>query len=204
MDEDGTAWKIGESVPWSVAWSGEQKFRLQRSATFPGMVEVDQIDRPGDGEPIFAAVHVGRQRRGMVEHLCHVCGKPTAKGERWMFLVASGGLVDMGDGTRQYGCNVPPLHLACAKRARAQCPHLARLMDEPMPCPADEGRLIQRTDVVPGMEALALSIEKTRPKGVEVVFACYRLYAPSFTRRVERIRKAWERSTRARRAATSG
>jgi hypothetical protein len=188
------AWRVGESVPWSVAWSGEQSFRLQRSSIFPGMIEVDQAERPGVGEPLFAAIHVSRHRRAMAKHLCHVCGRPTVKRDRYMFPIASGDLVTMHDGSRQYGCNVPPLHLTCARRAARQCPHLAKLYDMPVPCPSAEGRLIHRTDVVPGMEALAA----TFPSGQEVVFSCYRLFDEAFTRRVIRLRREWDGAQRAR------
>ncbi|MGI9168642.1 MAG: hypothetical protein ACR2FH_00500 [Caulobacteraceae bacterium] len=188
-------WRIGESVPWSVAWSGETAFALRPSRDFPGMTEVGQVERPGVGEPLFAAVHVDRHRRGMVGHLCHVCGRPTARHDRWMFPVASGGFVTLHDGTLGYGCNVPPLHRACARLAAARCPHLTRLAEAPTPCPAEAGRLIYRTDVPPGMEALAA----TFPPGLEVVFSCYRLFGPAFTRRVQRLRAAWDRATLARR-----
>jgi hypothetical protein len=159
-------------VPWSVAWSGEQAFRLQPCRDFPGMVELEQKQAPGVGQPLFAAVHVTRQRRGMVDLLCHVCGKPTPRLDRFIFPAASGGLVTLQDGSQQYGLNVPPMHRACTLRARRTCPHLAKVDEPPLRCASDEGRLIHRTDVVPGMEALA----KTLPSGVEVVFSCYRLY----------------------------
>jgi hypothetical protein len=178
-------WRVGESVPWSVAWSEEQSFRLQRSTLFPGMTEVTQAERPGVGRPLFAAVHVDRQRRGMAGHLCHVCGEPTPPRDRWIFPVASGGMVTMDDGSERYGGNVPPVHIACAQRAQRQCPHLRKAMARPVACPADEGRLIWRTDVVPGMEALARSL----PPGLEVVFSCYRLYGEAFSRKVARLRR---------------
>lgn len=182
-------------APWSVAWSGEQAFRLQPSRDFPGLVELDQKQAPGVGEPIFAAVHVTRQRRGIVDLLCHVCGKPTRPHDRYLFAVASGGLVTLHDGSQQYGCNVPPVHLACAQVAGANCPHLKRLHEQPLRCSADEGRVVHRTDVTPGMEALAATL----PKGLEVVFSCYRLYGPEFTREVVEARRAWDRETFKRR-----
>ena len=88
-------------------------------------------------------------------------------------------------------CVRPHFIKACARRARAQCPHLGHLDDNPTPCPSEEGRLIWRTDVVPGMEALAA----TFPPGLEVVFSCYRLYGPAFTRRVQRLRRDWDDAT---------
>ncbi|HEY5411963.1 MAG TPA: hypothetical protein VIJ94_14670, partial [Caulobacteraceae bacterium] len=129
-------------APWSVSWSGEQAFRLQRSLDFPGMMELDQKQAPGEGEPLFAMVHVTRQRRGMIDLLCHVCGQPTDRRDRYIFPVASGGLVTLLDGSQQYGCNVPPMHRACTTRALGACPHLARVSERPFRCSNDEGRLI--------------------------------------------------------------
>ena len=186
-------------IPWSVSWSGEQSFWLQESRDFPGMVELEQKQAPGVGEPLFAAVHVTRQRRGMVDLLCHVCGKPTPRLDRFIFPTASGGLVTMQDGSQQYGLNVPPMHRACTVRARYACPHLAKIDEPPLRCASDEGRLIHRTDVVPGMEALA----STLPPGAEVVFSCYRLYGPSFTERVLAARSQWGRMARERRTRAS-
>lgn len=184
-------------VPWSVAWSGEQAFRVQPSRDFPGLLEIDQRHAPGAGEPLFAAIHVTRQRRGMVDLLCHVCGKPTAESDRYIFPTASGGLVTLHDGSQQYGCNVPPMHGACARRAASACPHLSKVREPPLRCTSDMGRLIHRTDVTPGMEALANSL----PPTAEVVFSCYRLYGPEFTRTVLAAREQWERDSRARRSS---
>lgn len=179
-----------------MAWSGEQSFWLQDSRDFPGMVELEQQQARGEGEPLFAAINVTRQRRGMVDLLCHVCGKPTTRHDRYIFPAASGGLVTLHDGTQQYGLNVPPMHRACSVRARHACPHLAKVDEPPMRCTSDEGRLIHRTDVVPGMEAMA----RTLPPGLEVVFSCYRLYGPDFTKKVMAARAEWERTSRERRS----
>ena len=181
-----SAWKIGESVPWSVAWTGEKAFRVAPSNDFPGQWEVQQIERPGEGEPVFAGVHVTRHRRGMTGFLCHVCGKPAPEQDRWIFPVVSGGMVTLHDGSQLYGGNVPPVHKACAERAARLCPHLRRAFAEPVRCPAEPSRLIPRTDAPPGMEELA----RTYPQGTPIIYACYRLYGPGFTRRVRRLRDA--------------
>ena len=163
------------------------------------MMELDQKQAPGDGEPIFAMVHVTRQRRGMVDLLCHVCGQPTTRNDRYIFPVASGGLVTLLDGSQQYGCNVPPIHRACTRRALRDCPHLSRLSEVPLRCSWDEGRVIYRTDITPGLEALA----QTLPAGMDVVFSCYRLYGPEFTKRVLGARDAWGQLARSRRAGSA-
>ncbi|MEO7027324.1 MAG: hypothetical protein ABI056_07195 [Caulobacteraceae bacterium] len=185
-------WRIGVNVPWSTAWSGETAFALRPSTLFPGMTEISQIERSGVGEPNFAAVHIDRQRRGLADALCHVCGLATTPGDRWMFPVASGGFVTLHDGQIGWGCNVPPMHEACARRAADLCPRLGRLAEQPVRAPAEEGRLIWRTDVVPGMEALAATI----PAGVQAVFSCYRLYSPAAARQIERTRADWESGRR--------
>ncbi|MBW8812260.1 MAG: hypothetical protein JF588_02440 [Caulobacterales bacterium] len=182
-------------VPWTVSWSGEQAFRLQPSADFAGLVELDQKQAPGVGEPQFAAMHVRRQRRGMIDLVCHVCGTPTPPRDRYVFPAASGGLVTLHDGSQQYGLNVPPMHRACAVRAANACPHLMKVDEPPLRCGRDDGRLIHRTDVTPGLEAIAREL----PPGVEVVFSCYRLYGPEFTAKVLAARAAWERAVAERR-----
>ena len=88
---------------------------------------------------------------------------------------------------------------ACTTRALGVCPHLSKLAERPLRCASDEGRVIHRTDVTPGLEALA----KTLPAGMEVVFSCYRLYGPEFTRRVIAAREDWDRLTRSRRKAAT-
>ena len=173
-------------MPWALAWTGEQGFALRRSVIFPGMVELVQRENQGVGEPVFTGVHVSRHRRAMAEHLCHVCGAPTPPEDRHIFPVVTGGMVPLGDGTWRYGGNVPPLHLACAERARRACPQLRRRLARPELCPTTEARLVWRTDVVPGMETLAALL----PKGQEVVLSCYRLYDAAFTARVEQLRAA--------------
>jgi hypothetical protein len=179
------SWQVGEAVPWSVAWSGEQEFRLQPSATFPGMIEVTQAERPGQGIPLFGALHVDRHRRAMAQHLCHICGEPTPPRDRWIFPLQSGGMVTLLDGSQRYGAQVPPMHSACVRRAQRQCPQLRGDRARPTSCTADEGRLIWRTDVAPGMEKLAQSF----PPGVEPVVSCYRLYGEAFSRRMARLRR---------------
>lgn len=195
-DPASASWRIGETVAWSTAWSRETAFALQPSVDFPGMTEISQIDRQGAGEPNFAAVHIDRQRRGLADYRCHVCGRSTAPTDRWMFPVASGGFVTLHDGSVGWGCNVPPLHHDCATVAAIRCPHLSRLVEAPQPWPMEESRLIYRTDVAPGMEALAA----TFPVGLEVIYSCYRLFSPGIADQVREMQSAWEAVSRERRA----
>jgi hypothetical protein len=180
-----STWTIGVNVPWTVAWTGEQSFELQPSVHFPGLSDLVQVQRPGQGTPMFAAQHVTRHRMGIADHRCHVCGELTSKRDRFIFPVQSGGFVLRGDDTERYAGNVPPVHLACGKRARLLCPHLNHTLAHALPYPSEPTRLMRRTDVVPGMEALA----KGLPPGLKVVFTCYRLFGPRFTRHVKRLRE---------------
>lgn len=178
-------WRVGETAPFTVAWSEEVGFGLQPSTVFPGMTELTQVERPGEGVPMFAVQHVVRHRLGMAHQLCHVCGRPTPRRDRWLFPLHSGGPVTLADGSVRYGGNVPPVHLECAKRAQRLCPHLKGAAAQPVAFPKDEGRLVPRTDVTPDMEAVA----RTLPPGLDVVLTCYRLHGEAFSRTVERLRQ---------------
>ncbi len=183
---EGARWVAGESVPWTVSWTGEQHYELALSEDFPGLVDLVQTARPGTGLPRFAALHITRHRAAMRLHLCHVCGRPTVRRDRYIFPVQSGGFVTMPDDSPRYAGNVPPVHLSCARRAQAQCPHLRKAFAEPIPYPAEEARLMPRTDVVPGMEEIA----KQLPPHLRIVFTCYRLHSAKFTKLVQHRRAA--------------
>ncbi len=176
-------WRVGDTVPWTVSWTAEQSFSLQDSTDFPGLVDLVQVQKPGQGTPKFAQLNITRQRLGMAGHLCHVCGRRTPRGDRWIFPVASGGLVPAGETAIRYVGNVPPMHLTCARRSRRQCPHLSNELAEPVAFPSEETTLMPRLDVVEGLEALA----KTLPSGLKIVYSCFRVYGPRFTTRVERL-----------------
>ncbi len=175
-----TPWRVGEDVPWTVSWSGESAFDLQPSTDFPGFLDLMQIESPGVGVPRFGAMNISRHRRAMVQHLCHVCGRPTLKKDRYLFPAHSGGMVTMQNGSQRYGGNVPGVHLACARTAAQRCPHLSGHYGRPVPFPKDEGRLVQRTDVLPGLESLAAQL----PKRSDIVFGCYRLFGEAFSHKV--------------------
>jgi len=180
-----SGWVIGKNVPWSVSWTEEQLYDLKLSDDFPGLVDLVQTERQGVGEPRFAALHITRHRLGMAQHLCHVCGKPTPKRDRYIFPKESGGFVIMPDESTRYAGNIPPVHLSCARRSQKLCPHLRSAFAEPVAFPSEESFLIERTSVVPGMEAVARDL----PSDLKVVFTCYRLYGPRFTKHVATLRQ---------------
>jgi hypothetical protein len=176
-------WRVGENVPWTVSWTAEQQFDLGISQHFPGCVDLVQSERPGRGAPRFRALHVSRHRLGMTELLCHVCGNPTAKRDRYLFPVQSGGMAIMPDETLRYAGTVPPVHRNCAERAASLCPHLKGAFALPVAYPAEPSRLMPRTDVVPGMENVARNL----PSQFKIAFSCYRLFGPKFTAQVQRL-----------------
>lgn len=178
------AWSIGKNVPWSVSWTGEQSFELRPSVDFPGLMEVVQLQRPGEGAPRFASQHVTRHRLGMTAHLCHVCGRRTVTRDRFIFPVQSGNMLPVDNEPRFVG-NVPPVHLSCAKRAQQLCPHLSHAFAAPIAYPSEESVVIARTDVALGMEELAQAL----PRGLKVVYTCVRVYGPRFSKRVAQLRQ---------------
>jgi hypothetical protein len=177
-------WRIGENVPWTAPWSGENQFRLRPSRAFPGKVEVIQLSAPGVGEPELSGMHVMRQREGVTKLLCHVCGKATTAGDRWLFPAPTGVFVTASDGSERYASHLPPSHGACAKRAQKLCPHLRTTYAQPVRFPSDAGRLRCETNAPPGMHALAASLKP----GVEPVFSYFRVYGAPFSRLVRRLR----------------
>ncbi len=178
-------WRVGENVPWTVSWTGEQHFELGISKDFPGCVDLVQAENPGQGAPRFRALHVTRHRLGMAALVCHVCGQPTSKRDRYIFPVQSGGMAIMPDESLRYAGNVPPVHRDCANRAAQSCPHLKAAFAVPVAYPAEPSRLMPRTDVVPGMENVARNL----PSQFKIVFTCYRLFGPKFTAQVRRLRR---------------
>lgn len=181
------AWRLRDSVPWTVSWTGEERFDFMDSQDFPGLVDLVQISRPGEGLPKFKALHVTRLRVGMARHICHVCGRPTPKNDRYLLPLQSGGFVSVEDDPFRYAANVPPLHLACTRKAQLLCPHLRKATIPPVAYPSEESQLVPRRDVVEGMEALA----KTLPPNMPVVFSCCRLFGSRFSRKVLKLRQAY-------------
>lgn len=177
------AWRIGETVPWVVAWSGESRFRLQPSRAFVGYRELVQLDAPGVGAPMFRGMHLGRQRQGLVNDLCQVCGRPTPPRDRYIFPAVAGRFFAQKDGTLRYGSNMPPLHLRCAERAQRLCPAVKAAASRPLPLPKNEGEFVPQLTVPAGLEAAAPQL----PQGEPIVFSYYLMQSLSFTRQVQRM-----------------
>lgn len=178
-------WIIGETVPWTAAWSAEQRFAVAPSRSFPGAVEIIQIEAPGQGEPIFSGMHVMRQRRGLMGHLCQVCGRPAPVGDRKLFPMTTG--IFVGEGAaRLYASHMPVVHAACAEKAAKACPHLRALSAKPVDYPEDEpGEIKREMNAPPAMAPLAQKL----PPGVRAIWSYYRVFGPRFTALVETLRR---------------
>lgn len=179
-------WRIGVNVPWTVSWTGEQHFDLEISKDFPGTVDLTQRHSPGEGAPRFRALHVTRHRQAMVNLLCHVCGKPTHKRDRFLLPVQTGAMAILPDDTTRYAASVPPVHRACAALAASLCPHLRAHPAAPVAYPTEPSRLLPRLDVVAGMEALSNYF----PPDFKIVYSCYRLFGPHFSAQAGLLRQA--------------
>ncbi|HEY2356285.1 MAG TPA: hypothetical protein VGH86_02450 [Phenylobacterium sp.] len=136
--------RIGVDVPWVSSWSAEQVTGVGPCPSVDGVLAVGQSEHPGRGEPLYARNHLFRQRKSVREMRCPMCGEPTLEGDRWTQtgrwatareLRAKGAGVflppDMADDKTLLDVGaVAPMHLACAERARALCPHLAAMPDK--------------------------------------------------------------------------
>ncbi len=177
-------YRIGENVPWVSPWSGEGSFSLVLSQRFADHLEVLQAEAPGVGVPALKGMHLQRQRAGVADHLCHVCGKPTTPGDRYLFPVVTGNFLPAAaDGQRRYASPMPPTHMACAQRAQKLCPHLKLSFAHPVRFPSDPGKLKFELHPPRGMEAVGEGMPVD-----QAIFSYYRVHTPGFSRLVERLR----------------
>ena len=181
-------WRIGETVPWVAPWTGEDEFSLQPSTDFPGKMELVQSTDPGVGTPVLDGMHVMRQRRGVAEHLCHVCGRPTPRHDRWLFPVITGGFTPVADGSMRYTSHLPPVHLACARHAQTACPHVRATAAHPVRFPEKPGHVLCETNPPAKMSGIAAGL----PPGMQVIYGYVRVHTAGFTRLVQRLRAADE------------
>ena len=176
-------WRIGENLPWVVPWSGEARFGIARSSVFEGLLEATQAERPGEGTPMPSGMNIMRQRRGVVEFLCHVCGEKTPVRDRYLFPVATGAFLKVKGRTR-YVSHLPPTHRGCAERAQRLCPHLSATYAKPSAFPLEVGTIGPEMSVPENLSHLLDGL----PPGVPVAFGYYRVFGEGFTRLVQRLR----------------
>lgn len=111
-------------VPWTVSWSGEDRFSLERCRWAEGRIAICQNEAPGQGKPQFAKPHMGRQRQAMVELRCDLCGRHLAAATK---VSLSSPRLTIVSGHGAIPLQVEPLlHRGCARRALDLCPELRR------------------------------------------------------------------------------
>jgi hypothetical protein len=167
-----------------VPWSDEAEFSFQRSIVFPGLVELTQVERQGSGRPTPSGMNIMRQRRGVIELRCHVCGEPTPPSDRFLFPVVTGAFVKIPGGTR-YASHVPPTHAKCAEIAQRLCPHLRSRYAQPVAFPHDKGFVSPERSVPETLGHVADQIGA--PGGL--VYGYYRIFGEGFTRLIRRLRQ---------------
>lgn len=177
-------WRIGDTVPWVVPWTGETQFQLKLSEAFPAHYEVTQVSAPGQGAPVMGGMHLERQRAGVERWLCHVCGEPTPRFDRWMFPTVGGTLVRLGNDEVRYANNLPPLHRACAEHAARVCPHLSRSRARAVSFPNEDGEIQAEMNAPPGMARVAQSL----PGGLRPIYSYFRVFGAAFSRTVATLR----------------
>lgn len=182
MTNPSPTWRIGETLPWAAPWSGEAVFDLAPSPQFPGLLDLVQREAPGEGEAQLTGMNLMRQRRGVVQFLCHVCGRPTPPDDRFLFPVVTGTFLK-ARGRTHYVSHMPPTHGACAARAQRLCPHLRAALAQPVAFPRDVGVLAPETGLP---DSLAYLTDRLPAKGV--AYSYFRVFGEGFTRVVRRLR----------------
>ena len=181
---DASTWTIGENIPWVVPWSGEEAFGFRQSSVFAGLLELTQVERPGEGRPTPIGMNIMRQRRGVIELRCHVCGEETPAEDRYLFPVVTGGFLKVPGGAR-YVSHLPPTHARCAERAQRLCPHLRSRYAKPVAFPRDKGFVAPERSVPENLQRIAADLAAPGP----LVYGYYRVFGEGFTRVVRRLRE---------------
>jgi hypothetical protein len=130
----------GSTVPYIVAWTGEQRPNLpliyhpRRGISYSDEILLDRDEhgilwdrmasQPGIGRPIYDELHPIRQRRAMRQMLCQVCAKPASHTEQGVLWLLPDHREDWTGWPEGMGNTFPPLCVACARISVRQCPVL--------------------------------------------------------------------------------
>jgi hypothetical protein len=110
-------------VPYTVSWSDEEVFHLDRCAYFQQLAVCQQV-APGVGKPAFGKPHCQRQREAMARGLCDLCGLPLRYATKVSLSHARvNPLGAQGPCVMQVE---PMLHRECAVESIRHCPSLKR------------------------------------------------------------------------------
>ncbi|KKX24337.1 hypothetical protein [Rhizobium sp. LC145] len=109
-------------VPFAALWSAEQGgIHVARCPHIDHLALCD-VDRRGEGKPIFGKPHMGRQRQLIVNDLCDLCAKPL-KARTKVSLSHAREVVSGGAGMTVMQVE-PMVHKDCARTCVEHCPSL--------------------------------------------------------------------------------
>lgn len=111
-------------VPFTVSWTGEERFRVGPCAHVGGRLAICQAVAPGSGKPKFGAPHSQRQREAIAHDLCDLCGRSLRNRTKVSLSHAAPRMnaAKAGDILQVE----PLLHRECAARCVEHCPSLRR------------------------------------------------------------------------------
>ncbi len=111
-------------VPFTVSWTGEERFYVGPCAHTGGRRAICQAVAPGEGKPKFGAPHSQRQRQAIAEDLCDLCGRSLRNRTKVSLSHAAPRMnaAKAGDILQVE----PLLHRECAARCVEHCPSLRR------------------------------------------------------------------------------
>ncbi|MEV5911045.1 hypothetical protein AB0M00_19355 [Streptomyces chartreusis] len=89
-----------------------------------GVLMLRRPQRRGVGDPVYGAVHPGRQFLAMTEELCQVCGQPADEDDRGRLWLLEDARTDWEGWPNELVTTHPPTCRPCIREAREQCPHL--------------------------------------------------------------------------------
>lgn len=111
-------------VPWTVAWTGEEGYRVEPCRFARGAPAICQSVAPGDGRPTFGKPHFQRQRQAIGEERCDLCGKPLKS--RTKVSLSHARMRPNGAEGPAIMQVEPLLHRECAATSMQFCPSLRR------------------------------------------------------------------------------
>jgi len=110
-------------VPYTVAWTGEERFFVERCPYARAMAICQEV-APGQGKPTFGKPHMQRQRETIAKGLCDLCGKPLKSRTK---VSLSHARTNMHGAEGPCVMQVEPLlHRDCAAICMRYCPSLRR------------------------------------------------------------------------------
>jgi hypothetical protein len=115
-------------IPWTVSWTGESRFFIQRCPYANNQLALCQNEAWGVGKPDFGKPHSVRQRKAMALRLCDICGRPL-KGHTSVSLSQESPRQVTGIGFIPLAVE-PMVHRGCALHAMQRCPALRRQAKE--------------------------------------------------------------------------